>query len=112
MKRITKEPWFGNKTVGWGLSPVSWQGWVVTLILVLIVVMDVLYIHRILINLIIIIMAIVGFYMVLILTSELPTLTFRQKIFLNRIKWFVLLIAIIIMVRIIFLVGVLGFRPK
>ena len=33
MKRITNEPWFGKKTVCWGLSPVTWQGWVVKLLL-------------------------------------------------------------------------------
>ena len=23
-------PWFGPRRYGWGLTPVSWQGWVVT----------------------------------------------------------------------------------
>jgi hypothetical protein len=23
-------PWFGPKRYGWGLTPVSWQGWVLT----------------------------------------------------------------------------------
>lgn len=27
--------WFGPKTVGWGVSPKSWQGWLVTLGLLL-----------------------------------------------------------------------------
>ena len=31
-------PWFGRKRFGWGLRPVSWQGWVVTLAYVAIVV--------------------------------------------------------------------------
>jgi hypothetical protein len=26
-RRVTKRPWFGPKKVGWGLSPVSWPGW-------------------------------------------------------------------------------------
>ena len=29
--RVTKEAWFGPKRWGWGWSPVSWQGWVVTI---------------------------------------------------------------------------------
>ena len=24
--------WFGPKTIGWGISPSSWQGWVVTIV--------------------------------------------------------------------------------
>lgn len=29
--RITKEPWFGPKTgFGWGWTPITWQGWLVT----------------------------------------------------------------------------------
>ena len=28
---ITKHPWFGPKTgMGWGWTPVSWEGWLVT----------------------------------------------------------------------------------
>ncbi len=28
--------WFGRKRVGWGLRPVSWQGWVLTMLYLLI----------------------------------------------------------------------------
>ena len=31
MTRITKTAWFGPKRFGWGWTPVSWQGWVVTI---------------------------------------------------------------------------------
>jgi hypothetical protein len=27
---VTPQPWFGAKRVGWGLRPVSWQGWALT----------------------------------------------------------------------------------
>ncbi len=27
--------WFGPKTIGWGISPKSWQGWVVSLAILL-----------------------------------------------------------------------------
>lgn len=30
MKRITKKPWFGPKRYGLGISPKSWQGWLIT----------------------------------------------------------------------------------
>ena len=29
-------PWFGQKRVGWGLRPVTWQGWVLTVLYLLI----------------------------------------------------------------------------
>ena len=30
MKRITKKAWFGKKIIGWGIRPVSLEGWLVT----------------------------------------------------------------------------------
>jgi hypothetical protein len=29
-------PWFGQRRVGWGLRPVSWQGWVLTALYLLV----------------------------------------------------------------------------
>jgi hypothetical protein len=34
MKRITKKAWFGKKTFGWGIRPVSLEGWLVTIVLI------------------------------------------------------------------------------
>lgn len=31
-------PWFGRKRYGWGLRPVSWQGWLLTIVYIAIVV--------------------------------------------------------------------------
>jgi hypothetical protein len=27
---VAERPWFGPKRYGWGLTPISWQGWVLT----------------------------------------------------------------------------------
>ena len=28
MRRVTEKPWFGSKRyIGWGWTPVSWEGW-------------------------------------------------------------------------------------
>jgi hypothetical protein len=36
---ITKRPWFGPKRYsGWGWTPVSWQGWAVTLVFLVVVI--------------------------------------------------------------------------
>jgi len=32
MSRLTQQPWFGPKRVGWGWTPITWQGWVGTLV--------------------------------------------------------------------------------
>lgn len=28
------KPWFGRKRIGWGWRPVAWQGWAITLLIV------------------------------------------------------------------------------
>ena len=33
----SKKLWFVNKTYGWGWTPASWQGWVVTFVFVVLV---------------------------------------------------------------------------
>ena len=35
---ITKHPWFGPKTFGWGWSPVSWEGWLASAICIAVIV--------------------------------------------------------------------------
>lgn len=35
---ITKHPWFGPKRIGWGWRPVSWEGWFVTVLIVVAVI--------------------------------------------------------------------------
>ena len=27
---MPQQPWFGRKRYGWGLTPISWQGWALT----------------------------------------------------------------------------------
>jgi len=71
MNRITKEPWFGKRRVGWGLTPKSWQGWVVTLILILILILDSTYFYKTrFLFVIILIVAILCYLIVAFLTSE------------------------------------------
>ncbi len=31
---VGQKPWFGPHLLGWGLGPVSWQGWAVTIVTV------------------------------------------------------------------------------
>jgi len=72
MKKIVKEPWFGKKRIGWGPAPSTWQGWIVTLIMLLIVIIDVAYFRRSIITIIIFIVAVVGFLIIAFLTGKDP----------------------------------------
>jgi len=47
MSRVTKKAWFGPKaTIGWGWRPVSWEGWVATLLLAVLAIAAVNIWHR------------------------------------------------------------------
>ena len=43
MPLLTKKAWFGPKYLGWGWRPVTWEGWVSTLVFVGIVYVDFQY---------------------------------------------------------------------
>ena len=34
MRRLTEKPWFGKKYFGWGLRPITAEGWIVTLLFI------------------------------------------------------------------------------
>ena len=36
---ITKHPWFGPKLIGWGWTPISWEGWLATALCAAIVIL-------------------------------------------------------------------------
>ena len=43
MEKTPRTPWFGRKLFGIGLAPVSWQGWLTTLVFVALVAADTAY---------------------------------------------------------------------
>jgi hypothetical protein len=34
----TRRPWFGSKRVGYGIRPQTWQGWLITLVVVAVII--------------------------------------------------------------------------
>ncbi len=72
MKRLTKKPWFGKKYFGWGLRPVSREGWLVTFVFILIIIINAFYFRNSPINIIIFIVAIVAYILTAILTGDKP----------------------------------------
>ena len=69
MKRITQKPWFGKKIVGYGPAPATWQGWIITLFLILTVILDFLHFRISITSIIIFIIAIIVFFVITILTG-------------------------------------------
>ena len=37
---ITRKPWFGPRRFGWGWTPVAWEGWLVTGVIVVLIVVS------------------------------------------------------------------------
>ena len=72
MKRIIKKPWFGKRTIGWGLNPTTWQGWLVTTIFSIVVILDFSYLKMNTTRILIFILALIIFIIIAILTGEKP----------------------------------------
>ena len=72
MKKLTKKLWFGKKIIGWGLRPVSWEGWVVTLIFLIVVVLDFVYFRKNTFSITIFILVVIVFVAIAFLTGEKP----------------------------------------
>ena len=79
MNRITKEPWFAKRRIGWGLSPQSWQGWVLTLILILIIILDGIYLYNTIFFVIILGVAIICYLIIAFMTSEFLSYSVNEK---------------------------------
>ena len=69
MKRITQEPWFGKKTISLGVKPITWQGWIITLILAALGILSVVHFRRSLTAIGIIIFLIVIYVIVALFTG-------------------------------------------
>ena len=79
MKRITQKPWFCKKIVGYGPAPATWQGWIITILLILTVILDFLHFRISITSIIIFIIALIVFFVITILTGGKPGMN-RKKI--------------------------------
>jgi CDP-diglyceride synthetase len=71
MKRLN-EPWFGKKAVGWGPAPKTWQGWLITILCIGIVILAILLLRLSIYTVIIAILAIAALLVIASLTGEKP----------------------------------------
>ncbi|MGH7882461.1 MAG: hypothetical protein ACREN8_06085, partial [Candidatus Dormibacteraceae bacterium] len=67
-----KRAWFGPKRVGWGLTPIAWQGWLVTAIFGLAVLALMLFTHASSKGVIGTILMVVAFIAIALLTGKPP----------------------------------------
>lgn len=72
MKKITQKSWFGKKSVGFGPAPATWQGWIVTFLLILTVILDVLHFRISITSILIFIIAVLVFFVITLLTGWQP----------------------------------------
>ncbi len=62
----------GKKTIGWGLSPVTWHGWFVTIIFLVVVIFDFSYFKINDVNIALFILALIIFILITLLTGKKP----------------------------------------
>ncbi len=74
MQRLTKKSWFGKKKVGYGPAPATWQGWLITFLLILTVVLDFLHFRISITSILIFIIALMVFFAITILTGGKPSM--------------------------------------
>ena len=67
-----EEPWFGKKKVGWGPAPKTWQGWLLTILMVATVIGGFVLFRLSIYSVIIFILAVVVFLIIASATSAKP----------------------------------------
>ena len=73
------KPWFGKKRVGYGPAPKTWQGWLLTIALLVIVITDVMLFRHSILSIIIFILAVVVFLVIAYLTSAKPEIELSEE---------------------------------
>lgn len=80
MRRLTRRPWFGpRRLLGWGWSPVSWQGWMVVGLFVVGIACAAVFLHSIVLILAVEALLIVALLVICLLTGTPPTATWRNE---------------------------------
>jgi hypothetical protein len=72
MKRITKKAWFGKKYIGWGVRPVSLEGWLVTFVFLIAIVANMTYNHKTTTGYAILAVILIIFFIIARLTGDAP----------------------------------------
>jgi hypothetical protein len=72
MKRITKKAWFGKKIIGWGYRPISLEGWLVTVVFLIAIIVNMSYNEKTTIGYAILVVILIIFFIIARLTGDAP----------------------------------------
>jgi hypothetical protein len=72
MKRITKKAWFGKKIIGWGIRPVSLEGWLVTAVFLIAIFANLAYNKKTATGYVILAAILIIFFIIARLTGDAP----------------------------------------
>ena len=72
MKRITKKAWFGKKIMGWGIRPVSLEGWLVTTVFTIAIIVNQIHNKRSITGYFILAVILIIFFIIAYLTGDVP----------------------------------------
>jgi len=73
VRPLTKKPWFGSKQWnGWGWRPVSWEGWLITLLVVGLLAGDIALVRDTTASVVVGLVILAGFVLLTVLTGDLP----------------------------------------
>jgi len=70
MKRITKKAWFGKKIIGWGIRPVSLEGWLITIVFTIAIIVNQIHNKRSITSYFILAVILIIFYIIGYLTGD------------------------------------------
>jgi L-asparagine transporter-like permease len=72
MKRITTRAWFGKRILGWGYRPVSLEGWLVTIVFLIAIIVNMNYNNKTTIGYAILVVMLIIFFIIARLTGDAP----------------------------------------
>ena len=80
MKRITKKAWFGKKIIGWSIRPVSLEGWLITIVFTIAVIVNQIHNKRNIIGYFILAVILIIFFIIVYLTGDIPGSESRDRL--------------------------------
>ncbi|HII79398.1 MAG TPA: hypothetical protein HA261_03130 [Methanosarcina sp.] len=72
MTRITKKAWFDKRILGWGYRPISLEGWLVTVVFLVAIFADIVYIENTTTRYAILAVTLIVFHIIIYLTGNAP----------------------------------------
>jgi hypothetical protein len=72
MTKITKKAWFGKRILGWGYRPISLEGWLVTVVFLVAILVSICYLEKTTTRYVILAVILIVFHIIIYLTGNAP----------------------------------------